>query len=283
MVLDRSHFFDCGFTVIKNFFDEKQIGVLRQEYDRLIHKSEQILQLTHDTGQPLSDYYQDKKELIVIPEQSDKLKICRFEYIRYSSPLVDRDYINPLLSQINTLIGQPFVLFKDKCNVKSPGGGGYGPHQDFTAYSHFIPRYHVSAALMLDDSKIENGCLYMALNYKNSIPSNIEWVNTQFGRMPFYKYYANGPRNGDILDEIASSLEWVPIEGKAGDVILFDSFAPHKSYANTSTASRRVFFFTFNAHSEGDYYDEYYFAKCRDFKSPKFHISTPTTHSTSVI
>jgi len=96
---NRSHFFNRGFMVMKNAFDERQVDLLRQEYDRLIQKSEQILRLTNDTGQALSDYYQDKKELIVVPEQSDKLKTCRFEYIRYSSSLVDRHFINPILKR----------------------------------------------------------------------------------------------------------------------------------------------------------------------------------------
>ena len=55
------------------------------------------------------------------------------------------------------------VLFKEKINYKQPGGGGFAPHQDATAY-RFVD-HHISCMVPLDPATPASGCLYVAPGY----------------------------------------------------------------------------------------------------------------------
>ena len=43
-----------------------------------------------------------------------------------------------------------------------------------------------------------------------------------------------------------------------GDVLIFDSFVPHKSEVNTTQNSRRIYYFTYNKKSEGEHRLDYF-------------------------
>jgi ectoine hydroxylase-related dioxygenase (phytanoyl-CoA dioxygenase family) len=180
--------------------------------------------------------------------------------------------------QLDELMGKPFVLFKDKCNVKNPGGGAFPPHQDIAAYYHFTPKFHVTAAVMLDASTIENGCVEMALDYQKYTSLASQIMHGPFGGYPFFDFYPSGPRNGDIVDEVSAVFDWQPMQAEPGDIVLFNSFVPHRSAKNTSDKRRRNFFFTYNALEEGDWYQTYYQTKQQHFDNKMFHVSTPTQH-----
>lgn len=225
-----------------------------------------------------SAYYRaHPDELIVVPELADPRQICRLEYLAGCSSVISEIARIELARQIEDVLGAPVVLFKDKCNFKLPGGGAFGPHQDIVAYRHFAAPYHVTAAVMLDPATIENGCLEVAYDYRSKV-DEYEVRDTPLGWLPIFPYATSGATNGDISPEVASRLRWEPIVAARGDVILFDSFVPHRSVANRSVASRRMLFFTFNLRSAGEHYEAYYRAKHEDSDSPIFHVSTPTLH-----
>ena len=50
-----------------------------------------------------------------------------------------------------------------------------------------------------------------------------------------------------------------------GDVVLFDSFLPHRSATNTSDTWRRSGYLTYNLASEGDLHAAYYRKKLQAF------------------
>ena len=66
----------------------------------------------------------------------------------------------PLLDQASALLGERAVLFKEKVNYKHPGGAGFAPHQDATAY-RFVD-HHVSCMVPLDPATEASGCLDVA-------------------------------------------------------------------------------------------------------------------------
>ena len=139
-----------------------------------------------------------------------------------------------------SLFGEPAVLFKEKVNYKYPGGGGFAPHQDATAY-RFID-HHISVMVPLDPSTIESGCLYFAAGHTEGVLPN------EAGR----------------TDETwVSAAEWFPVETQPGDVVFFDSYAPHYSETNRSSRARRAMYLTYNAASAGDHRDRYYADKQR--------------------
>jgi 2-aminoethylphosphonate dioxygenase len=62
-----------------------------------------------------------------------------------------------------------------------------------------------------------------------------------------------------IRRSVIRDLMWVPIECKAGTIVLFDSFLPHYSDPNHSNSSRRAVFMTYNRLSDsGSKREEYY-------------------------
>jgi ectoine hydroxylase-related dioxygenase (phytanoyl-CoA dioxygenase family) len=143
------------------------------------------------------------------------------------------------------LFGEPAVLFKEKINYKHPGGGGFAPHQDATAY-RFVD-HHISCMVPLDPATPASGCLYVAPGYAT-------------GQLPT-------DQRGRIEDSVAASLDWQPVPLDPGDLLFFDSYAPHYSDTNTTDRSRRAAYLTYNAASRGDFRERYYADKRAEFEA----------------
>ena len=143
---------------------------------------------------------------------------------------------------IGGMMGGPVVLFKDKINFKMPGGPGFKAHQDQQAgWSVYAPIF-VTAMVTLDPATLENGCLEMAAGRHREGLIGEEWKP---------------------LDESGLVLEAVPTA--PGDVIFFDSFAPHASKANLTDAPRRILYLTYNLAGQGDHRARYYADKHASF------------------
>ncbi|MEM9517365.1 MAG: phytanoyl-CoA dioxygenase family protein [Actinomycetota bacterium] len=149
----------------------------------------------------------------------------------------------PPAQLVADVLGEPAVLFKEKVNYKQPGGAGFAPHQDAAAY-RFID-HHVSVMVPLDPATIESGCLWFA-------PGHHEGAMADNGR-------------GRLLDEVVDRLEWRPIEVEPGDLVAFDSYAPHRSDTNHSDHPRRALYLTYNAARLGDFRSRYYADKDAEF------------------
>jgi ectoine hydroxylase-related dioxygenase (phytanoyl-CoA dioxygenase family) len=141
-----------------------------------------------------------------------------------------------LLATASALVGEPAVLYKEKVNYKLAGGAGFAPHQDAPAYP-FVQQ-HVSCMVAVDDSDASNGCLEVVdACHHHLIPTN---------------------EVGCIPDEVAAAMTWTKVPLRAGQVLWFHSWAPHRSGSNTSSRHRRALYPTYNALREGDLRDEYY-------------------------
>lgn len=141
------------------------------------------------------------------------------------------------------LFGEPAVLFKEKVNYKHPGGGGFAPHQDATAY-RFVD-HHISVMVPLDPATIASGCLFFA-------PGHLG------GAMPT-------DDRGRVDEPFAATLDWQPVEAQPGDMVFFDSYAPHHSGTNRTDRPRRALYLTYNAASKGDHRAAYYADKTAEF------------------
>jgi ectoine hydroxylase-related dioxygenase (phytanoyl-CoA dioxygenase family) len=144
---------------------------------------------------------------------------------------------------IGNLFGEPGVLFKEKINYKQPGGGGFAPHQDATAY-RFV-EHHTSCMVPLDPATGASSCLWVAPGYRA-------------GRLP-----TDG--RGRIEESVAGTLEWRPVPLEPGDLLFFDSYTPHYSETNATTRARRAAYLTYNAASLGDHRERYYADKRDEF------------------
>jgi 2-aminoethylphosphonate dioxygenase len=136
------------------------------------------------------------------------------------------------------LMDGPVVLFKDKINFKMPGGPGFKAHQDQQAgWSRYAPIF-VTAMVTIDPATLENGCLEMMPGRHREGLLGEEWKP---------------------LDEAELTLH--PVPTAPGDVIFFDSFAPHASKPNFTKAPRRILYLTYNRASNGDHRNQYYAEK----------------------
>ena len=141
------------------------------------------------------------------------------------------------------LLGEPVTLFKEKLNYKHPGGAGFAPHQDATAY-RFVD-HHLSVMVPIDPSTVSSGCLFFAPGHRG-------------GLMP-------GDGRGRIDADHAATLAWEPIEAAPGDLVVFDSYAPHHSDTNHTDRPRRALYLTYNAAARGDFRAAYYEDKSAEF------------------
>ena len=136
------------------------------------------------------------------------------------------------------------VLFKEKINYKQPGGGGFAPHQDATAY-RFVD-HHISCMVPLDPATVASGCLLRGARFRGRpAPDRRAWPHRGIDR--------------------PTGLAWQPVPLEPGDLLFFDSYTPHHSDTNTTDRARRALYLTYNAASLGDHRDRYYADKRAEF------------------
>ena len=147
-----------------------------------------------------------------------------------------------LVEWSGALLGGPAVLFKEKINFKMPGADGFKAHQDQQAgWTRYAPIF-MTAMVTIDPATLENGCLEMVPGRHKEGLIGEEW---------------------NPLDETGLGL--VPVPTEPGDVIFFDSFAPHASKPNLTSSPRRILYLTYNAAQYGDHREQYFADKRRSF------------------
>jgi ectoine hydroxylase-related dioxygenase (phytanoyl-CoA dioxygenase family) len=210
----------------------------------------------------------------VVPEASDTAAICRYEFMCGFSPEFHafvRDEVKPV---VESLCHRKLAIFKDKTNEKAPGGGAFGPHQDHEAYKAFGAAYYVTAMISVDPANAENGCLEFAPDYRRH--ATRENVAEMIDGHPLFHCVAGGQHHGEVVAAVAKRLTWQPLSTEPCDLVVFDSFVPHRSEINMSARPRRAIFVTMNPLGQGDLYEGYYMDKRAHYNDPKFHVGTPT-------
>lgn len=177
---------------------------------------------------------------------SEKL-LCRIEnFIPYHPALRSFICAESVFAILQELMGEKAVLFKEKINAKLPGASGFGAHQDAPAFVTFGQKYHITMMVAVDDATPENGCLEF------SDPVEV------------YHTLPQAP-GGTIAEQVEEKLPWRKLETRAGDIVFFNSYIPHRSPANHSEQSRRAMYITYNRHSEGERRADYFADKRASF------------------
>lgn len=173
----------------------------------------------------------------------DLQQLCRVEdFVDYHEGLAAFLEHSQLSAVLEQLCGEPTVLFKEKINFKLPGGAGFEPHQDAPAFTTFGQRYHITVMVAVDAATRENGCLEVVDGFHGA------------GLLP-------QASDGTLDRAWAGAQIWKPIEMDPGDVLVFDSYVPHRSGANRSRAPRRALYVTYNRASDGDFRRAYFARK----------------------
>jgi ectoine hydroxylase-related dioxygenase (phytanoyl-CoA dioxygenase family) len=166
--------------------------------------------------------------------------LCRVEdFVPYHHGLASLLDAPELAAILELLMGEPAVLFKEKINFKLPGGAGFRAHQDAPAFVTFGQSYHVTAMLSVDATTRENGCLEVVDGFHRA------------GLLP--------QASDQTLDSSwTAGQAWKSIETEPGDLLLFDSYVPHRSGPNRSQRPRRALYVTYNRASAGSHRDAYF-------------------------
>ena len=278
---DRDFFRQNGYVHLPEHFSAQQVTGLQDQHAELLDRARSILMETIESGVSLQEMAQKRtQDLIVVPERDTPSVVCRFEFLTGFSAetkVCFEEHVTPILDYLH---GEPLVLFKDKCNEKNPQGGAFLPHQDYEAYQVFTPCYHATAMIAMDDMTLENGCLYIAKGYRESLQDHQDSITEYEGGRPMLLHETGGLRHGSIPENVSSLFDWQPVFARKGDLVVFDSFVPHYSEANLSDRPRSAYFLTYNLASEGDWYEEYYHQKRNNYDAPHFHVATPTQIAT---
>lgn len=213
-----------GFVLVPGAFDEAAMARIARWSDELVTRPEL-------PGRHMA-YYEDS---LVEP---GRRVLSRIENFCPYHPEFDRLLRGAsMMSWMARLFGEPAVLFKDKINFKLSGADGFKAHQDVQAGWDAYASLHITMLLSIDDAHEHNGCLELAPGHHRRGLIGSMW---------------------EPLDEGSPAIEYRAAPTRSGDVLFFDSFAPHRSGPNRSGQPRRVLYVTYNRASEGDHRDRYY-------------------------
>lgn len=223
-------------------FARERLLVLRgqlspAEREELLSFADELAQWPETPGKWMK-YYEDTER--------QERQLCRVEnFLPYHDGLRELLTGEGMLSWVSRLLGEPASVFKEKMNLKLPGGSGFTPHQDAPSFARF-GRYHVTLLVAIDPFTVENGCL-------------------EFSAPVLGDQYLPQADDGTVHPDFADTLQWEPLELSAGDFAFFDSYIPHRSPRNTSSDSRRGLYVTYNRLSDGELRADYFAEKRREF------------------
>lgn len=196
-------------------------------------------------------------------------------------------YLQKLVSSV---MGEEYILYKEKLNFKPPGGSGFAPHVDtpslraaFAATTTTIipsqgssqgskevgPQTFVTVMVAIDTMTKANGCLriveggwYVSEREKNTQHHQKEQQEETVIVEVLPQVIDGNPdgdgRAGAIPQSVSSQLNFIDVECDGGDIVMFHGWTPHRSSKNTTAFSRRAVFLTYNPLREGDFRHEYY-------------------------
>lgn len=124
------------------------------------------------------------------------------------------------------LLGGSAFLFNEQFVVKGPRkGASFAWHQD-GAYVGFDHRPYVTIWIALDDTTVENGCVYL-------LPRDLR----RDGHLDPHEWL----EDSNELNGYSGDALGTPVECPAGSVVAFSSLTLHRSGENTTHAPRRAF------------------------------------------
>jgi ectoine hydroxylase-related dioxygenase (phytanoyl-CoA dioxygenase family) len=221
-----------GYIICRNFFKAKT-------FKKILNAVNQIEKYKNAKNKWMKYYDMSLKN-------KKKKILTRIEnFIDYQKDF-KKIFSNPSFKyQLKKIAGYKVVLFKDKINFKNPGGQGFKPHQDATIWRNMYNiKSFFSFALAIDDSTVKNGCLEFSKFNKKKLLSK-PWK--------------------EIDKKVEKKLAWETVEMKAGDVVIFNDYSPHRSSDNLSNKKRRMLFFTYNSKKYGDHRQRHFDDKRKNF------------------
>jgi len=151
-----------------------------------------------------------------------------------------------VMRMLHQLQGGKCVLYKDKINMKLPGGGGFEPHQDVLAgWGSYNVSNFVTFSVSVDHAHETNGALEIVAGQHKRGKLGDDW--------------------SPLAQSVVDGMEWKLVETFPGDAVIFDAYVPHRSAPNGAEKSRRNLYLTYNLEHEGDHRLSYYKSKRQNY------------------
>lgn len=129
---------DNGFLVVEKMYSGETL-------DELIRRVEEVQNFPEVKGKYMF-YYEDS-----LTEKGKKVLTRIENFLDYHQELNDFFLQKHTHDRVKTLIGGEPVLFKEKTNMKKPGGHGFKPHQDIQAAWENYAKHYISVSICIDE------------------------------------------------------------------------------------------------------------------------------------
>ena len=225
-----------GFVVLRQYYSVNTIQKILDEVNHLeslMPKKGEMMKY-YDTP-----FRQDSNNKSMILIRIEKF----IETSPYLESIVNNASVHSLLKQ---LFGESALLLKEKINFKPPGSPPDLLHQDSQAGWDNYGSEFVSVLIAVEDSNRSNACV-------------------EFDNSGCYINGLAGPLWTPLTLKDIPNVEMIPTETKAGDMILFNSYVPHGSEANTSDKRRCNIYLTYNKASDGNHRLNYFSEKRKNY------------------
>ncbi len=207
---------EAGFFLLKGALTQEQVSAVTEEIDPLEQEREAWLREQHN-GHFFINRADDITFTVHLVKQSQAA----------------RDFVHlPVFADICLdLIGDS-RLYWDQAVYKKPETPKEFPwHQD-NGYTFVTPQDYVTCWVPLNDATIDNGCPWVVPGIHRR--GTLEHWPTELGFECLDK----------LEDEIDSRA--VPVEAKAGDIVVFSSLTPHRTGPNTTGTVRKAYIVQFS-------------------------------------
>lgn len=222
-----------GFFKINNFLKKKEVRKIELELKKCLN-NKKILK------------YKDKKG-----------KIRRIEKIYDKG-----EYLKKFDLDVKNLLGQIFQkkysIFKDKLNIKPPGGEGFFAHYDGIFKFRNKNNKILNGWYEYSDNFIN---ILLAIDSCNRKNGTIEVAKASNG--DFYDLLKNTNNDGtpNLKKNYEAKLNFKLINLNVGDILIFSNKCPHRSKKNKSNTNRKILYYTYTNNSSKNLYKKYFVDK----------------------
>jgi len=226
----KNEFKKKGYVVLKDYLDNKQLSKILSQFKNI--ECEKYFDRSGSIRR-YEKFYDKTKEL-------KKLNV-------------------DIITLLKSLFKSDYFIFKDKLNLKPPGGEGFSAHYDgiflfkiknkkFNGWYKYASEFY-NVLIPFDNCNKLNGTIQLAREDKGT----------------FTDLYKNTKRDGspNLLTSCEEKKKFEYINLNKGDICIFSNKCAHRSNKNKSKSSRRILYYTYNKKKDGNNYNKYFLDKIK--------------------
>src|SRR5579863_4441137 len=211
-----------GFIIRRGLFAADEMAELVSECDRLLKDCADLIDPLNLRCRFMAHVETGGNLFEVFDPVNDISPVCQ----RFT-----RD--SRLVAMVESVVGEPVCLFKEKLIFKPPGALGYNLHQDIPRTWAGFPRTFLTVLIPIDCATEENGCTEVFSGYHHEFMAP-----------------ADRPDLYMLPDDAVDRSRRVKLLLEPGDIAIFHGLTPHRSDPNRSSRMRRAFYVSYNAQSD---------------------------------